>query len=81
MRSCVLFLVCIGDATLGSISLLIRGYTECVLMAACMYITIQVCGCVQYMRSACKDVSCVCYLFTNCNNNEGVMAEIALHLY
>ena len=69
MRSCVLFLVCIGDATLGSISLLIRGYTECVLMAACMYITIQVRGCVQYMSSVCKGVSCVCYLFTNSNNN------------
>ena len=70
MRSCVLFLVWIGDATLGSISLLIRGYTECVLMAACIYITMQVSGgYVQYMSSVCKDVSCVCYLFTNCNNN------------
>ena len=81
MRSCVLFLVCIGAATLGSILLLYRGYTECVLMAACMYITMQVSGYVQYMSSECKDVSCVCYLFTNSNNNKGVMVVILLHLY
>ena len=39
-----------------------------------MYVTIQVSGYVQYMSSVCKDVSCVCYLFTNSNNNKGVMA-------
>ena len=81
MRSCVLFLVWIGDATLGSISLLIRGYTECVLMAACIYITMQVSGYVQYMSIVCKDVYFVCYLITNSNNNKGVVAEILLHLY
>ena len=61
------------------ILVLILGYTKCVLLAAYMYATIQVSGYVQYTSSVCKDVSCVCHA-TN-SNNEGVMAEIVLHLY